>query len=207
MELEGEMRIEQCPRCGTKGASATPEGEWIQTERDRLERFVRCGVQTCRKGFIVTAWLRSETEWVPGGTIPATTDRTRAPEGTPELIAKVYGEARRAQEAELYNAACTSGRAAMEHSLAEQGHGKGKLYKRIESARAAGLVTDRMAQAINAIREVGNMGTHEATASKEDAELTLDVCEQVLKDLYETPLRLSQREAALAAQAEAGDES
>ena len=88
MELEGEMRIEQCPRCGTNGASARPEGKWIQTEPDRLERFVRCGVQTCRKGFIVTAWLRSETEWVTGGTIPATTDRTRAPEGTPELIAK-----------------------------------------------------------------------------------------------------------------------
>ena len=95
----------------------------------------------------------------------------------------------------------------MEHALAEQGFDKGPLKNQIKAARNEGLVTERMEEWLLAVREVGNMATHEAAGTKEDAELTLDVCEQVLKDLYETPLRLAERRKALGEQTAGEDGS
>ena len=202
-----QQRVDQCPRCETKGVSATlysrdvQEGVWhLVSGRRIMEAFARCGV--CDAYFVLagmagTAGTKEPSSLEKIWTVPEIRDNTAAPRGTPEGISTVYNEARRAQQAGLYNAACTGGRTAMEHALAEQGHAKGSLKERTEKALKAGLVTARMADALTGVRNVGNMATHEAIASKADADLTLELCEYVLKDLYETPKRLEERTSAV----------
>ena len=132
--------------------------------------------------------LKNEPVWSVVGSWPL---RDAKPPGyVPEEIGELYREAAISLSANCYRAAVAMTRAAVDAAITDQG-GTGKwLHDRIQSMK--GKLRDQLVEVADELKIGGNAAAHDFDEkfNEEEASERFRFLEEVLRELYETPLRI-----------------
>ncbi|WP_446212162.1 DUF4145 domain-containing protein [Micromonospora sp. IBSANI012] len=121
----------------------------------------------------------------------------------PSEIAAAADEAHRCFSIRAYRAAMAMARAVVEATAKEKGITSGSLEKKIDGLAAQGLIREDTREAAHAIRLVGNDAAHGDLASmvveKEDAQEVLDLMDDILGEVFQSPAKVARVKASRAA--------
>ncbi|UUE28487.1 DUF4145 domain-containing protein (plasmid) [Rhodococcus qingshengii] len=107
----------------------------------------------------------------------------------PEDVAKYFGDARRAIDADIPDAAAVQLRRTLEAAAKNRGIQEKVLFRSIEKLIADGHVTSSFSGALDHVRVVGNQGAHagDESVSEAQAEQAYRFTTQLLRNLFEVP--------------------
>ncbi|MFG3555326.1 DUF4145 domain-containing protein [Micromonospora sp. NPDC047557] len=121
----------------------------------------------------------------------------------PEDIASAADEAHRCFAIKAYRAAMALARAVVEATAKEKGITSGSLEKKIDEMAGQGLIREDAKDAAHAIRLVGNDAAHGDLASmvveEADAREVLDLMDDILAEVFQSPARVARVRASRAA--------
>lgn len=132
--------------------------------------------------------LKNEPEWSVVGSWPLRD--AEPPDYVPPEIGELYREAATSLSAACYRGAVALTRAAVDAAITDQG-GKGKwLHDRIQSMK--GKLRDQLIEVADELKIGGNAAAHDFDQkfSEEEASERFRFLVEVLRELYETPLRI-----------------
>ena len=177
-----------CRRCGTYshfrpiGGYASPT-----TPKPKEERMIKFSCDYCDKVTVVIERYDSP-RWSVYGVWPLAD--SEVPDYVPDEVDELYREAQLCLSAQCYRAAVAMTRAAIDAAVTDKG-GKGKwLHDRIQSLR--GTLRDQLIDVADELKVGGNDAAHDFNQkwSEEEASERFRFLEEVLRELYETPLRI-----------------
>ena len=132
--------------------------------------------------------FKNEAVWSVVGSWPL--GASEPPDYVPDEVGELYREAAVCLAAGCYRGAAALTRAAIDAAITDQG-GEGRwLYDRIQSMK--GKLRDQLIEIAGALKDGGNNACHDFNEkwSEEEASERFRFLDEVLRELYETPLRI-----------------
>jgi len=125
------------------------------------------------------------------GTIPESTDEVGVSH-LPDDVAAYYRQANRVLDVGVPDAAAVQLRKTLEAASAHFNVTKGSLLNRIRQLANEGLITAQFKEALDYIREIGNVGAHagDESVDEETVRRALRFTTQALRNLFEIPAEL-----------------
>jgi hypothetical protein len=116
-----------------------------------------------------------------------------------EHIASAANEAYVCSSVEAYRGAGALARAVIEATAKDKGITTGKLFHKIEAMEKQGLIRAHIKEAAHEVRHLGNDVAHGDfidPTTKEETEETLELMSEVLNEVYQSPAKITRRQAA-----------
>jgi hypothetical protein len=145
----------------------------------------------------------SDLTWFPRSAVGKTYD------DVPHRIAATASEAHVCLEVGSLRAAALLARSVVEATAKEKGFESGSLAAKVDALCEADLVRPQIKAAAHEIRYLGNEMAHGdfiAPVSTEDAELILELMDEVLEEVFQSPARVARIAAKRLARQRSGPE-
>jgi hypothetical protein len=210
------MATRFCWRCGVKTHMA-PYGSAYVVPRTQLRLKVvwcafRCdscsalsvavATPTANDGVVdsnATKWveaLEDALDWYPVSAIGKDFP------DVPEHIAEAASEAYKCRSISAFRAAAQLARSVVEATAKDKGIAQGQLITKIEELYNQGFIRAYVKDGAHEIRHLGNEMAHGdfvTPVTGEDADLVLTLMSEILDEVYQSPARVAQAQAARAA--------
>lgn len=194
MGFSEEMAFRDCPWCGLRDAQMAVLKRNLAADAARGVRRTYSIVGCPRCAGVVT--IETNPANVPGSeerSVMPTSAEHAVPGHVPDDVRGFYLDAKRVLDVGVPDAAAVQLRRTLEAAAAHHGVTSGPLVRRIQTLISEGLITSGFAEAVDHVRQLGNIGAHasDERLTDEAVERAFRFTTQVLVNLFEIPAELA----------------